>query len=345
VSLDTRNLPIPPVDMVMPAGPQLVFLIGNGLVCMVAAIAAERYRRRTGRPVGFLLLLAGMATVVNEPVVDILGLCWFAANGAIPLFKAWGVTIPAFMLPVYCWYVGGQALFAYASIERGVTTAGLFRLYGWFALVNVLLEVPGLNLGIYAYYGQQPFELLRFPLWWPICNALMPIVMAALTFRLLPHLSGAGCLLIVLLGPMAAGMTNGAIAVPVWVALNGGAPLWGTSLAAVVSLCLGLTLAFLLSRIVAIDAEPAPPRRVIAHAGASLQHRPEFIDKTRYGGFQWKSSAVERSMYTKRWMKDRMPPGRRNYGRRASCCCGGTSSSESAVSIGSATRRITPPVR
>jgi hypothetical protein len=265
MTMDPRA-PIPPADMMMPHGPQMAFIIGNVLVCMIAAIAAERYRRRTGSVVGFLLLLAGAAAVVNEPVVDILGLCWFAANGASPLFKAWGATIPAFMLPVYCWYVGGQALVAYAAIERGVTTTQLFQLYGLFAVVNVLLEVPGLNLGIYAYYGRQPFRLLQFPLWWPICNALMPIVIAALVFQLLPYLTGVRCLLITLLGPMAAGMTNGAIAIPVWVALNSGAPLWGTSLAAVISLCLGLTLAFLVTRIVAVDADSAPARPAIAHA-------------------------------------------------------------------------------
>jgi len=264
--MDPRGLLIPPVDMMMPEGPQRAFILGNVLVCVLAAIAAERYRRRSGSAVGFLLLLAGAATVVNEPVVDILGLCWFADQGAIPLFKAWGVTIPAFMLPVYCWYVGGQALLAYVQIERGVTSAQLFRLYGLFALVNVLLEVPGLNLGIYAYYGRQPFELLRFPLWWAICNALMPIVMAALVVRLLPHLTGWRRLLIVLLGPMAAGMTNGAIGIPVWVALNSGAPLWGTSVAGLISLCLGLTLAFLVSRIVAVEASPAPARGRVANA-------------------------------------------------------------------------------
>jgi hypothetical protein len=119
-------------------------------------------------------------------------------------------------------------------------------------------------MGIYTYYGSQPFVLLGFPLWWPICNALMPIVMATLVSRLLPHLTGPRRALIVLLGPMAAGMTNGAIAVPIWVALNSGMPPWGTRLAAVVSLILGLTLAFLLTRIVAIDGSPAlhEPRRV-----------------------------------------------------------------------------------
>ena len=239
----------PPIDMAMPQLPQLVFLVANTLICALAFAYAERQRRRTGSAVGFLLLLAGAATVINEPVVDVLGLCWFAKQGSIGLFTAWGVTIPAFMLPVYCWYVGGQALFVFGAMQAGITASRLYRLYGIFALVNVALELPGLNMGIYAYYGNQPFEVLGFPLWWPICNALMPIVMAALVHVLLPYLRGMSLLLVILLGPMAAGMTNGAIGIPVWVALNSSAPAWVAYCAALVSLALGLTLAFLLSRV------------------------------------------------------------------------------------------------
>jgi hypothetical protein len=225
-------------------------LAANTLVCVIAFGYAERHRRRSRSAVGFLLLLAGAATVINEPVVDVLGLCWFAKQGSIGLFTAWGVTIPAFMLPVYCWYVGGQALFVFGAMQAGITAGRLYRLYGIFALVNVALELPGLNMGIYAYYGNQPFEVLGFPLWWPICNALMPIVMAALVHVLLPYLRGMSLLLVILLGPMAAGMTNGAIGIPVWVALNSSAPAWVGYCAALVSLLLGLTLAFLLARLV-----------------------------------------------------------------------------------------------
>lgn len=252
--VDPRTLPVPPADMVMPQAAQHFFLVANTVVCVFALMFAERMRRKTGSSTGYLLLLAGAAAVVNEPVVDILGLCWFAANGAIPLFKAWGVTIPLFMLPVYCWYVGGQSMIAFGAIARGATSARLFRLYAWFALVNIALEVPGLQLGIYAYYGQQPFQFLGFPFWWPICNALMPIVMAAIAFRLLPHLQGAGVLLLILVGPLAAGLTNGAIAIPVWVSLNSGMPPWGARIAGLVSFTLGMMLAFLVTRLVATDA-------------------------------------------------------------------------------------------
>jgi hypothetical protein len=257
--------PAPPIEMVMPATPQTIFIVANLAVCAAAFAYAEYHRRRSGTAVGYLLLLAGAATVINEPVVDVLGLCWFADRGSIGLFKAWGVTIPIFMLPVYCWYVGGQALVAYSGIGAGLTSPRLFKLYATFAAVNVALELPGLNMGIYAYYGRQPFEAFGFPFWWPICNALMPIVMATLVYKLLPYLSGFRGAWVILLGPMAAGMTNGAIAIPVWVALNSGVPLWGTSLAALVSLGLGLTLAFLVTRIVAVDAQPAAARRVPAH--------------------------------------------------------------------------------
>ena len=253
----------PPIEMSMPQAAQWIFLAANTLVCACAFVYAERYRRRTGSPVGFLLLLAGAATVINEPVVDVLGLCWFAKQGSVGLFTAWGVTIPAFMLPVYCWYVGGQALFAYGAMQAGMTAGNLYRLYGVFALVNVALELPGLKMGIYAYYGRQPFEVLGFPLWWPICNALMPIVMAALVHLLLPFLPGFRSLLIILLGPMAAGMTNGAIGIPVWVALNSAAPPWVGLCAALISLLLGLTLAFLLTRVVtAVGRGTVPTQRI-----------------------------------------------------------------------------------
>jgi len=254
---DPRALPIPPVDMIMPQVPQTVFIVANSIVCLIALAFAERMRRKSGSAVGYWLLLAGAATVINEPAVDILGLCWFAARGSIPLFKAWGVTIPLFMLPVYCWYVGGQAMIALAAIRRGSTVAQIFRLYALFAVVNVALEVPGLNMGIYAYYGNQPFEFLGFPFWWPICNALMPIVMACIVHFLLPHLKGVRVLLIILVGPMAAGVTNGAIAIPVWVALNSGMPAWAAHVASLVSLVLGLTVAFLVTRLVATDAHHA----------------------------------------------------------------------------------------
>ncbi len=243
-----------PIDMVMPAGPQLAFALGNGIAIAVFLVLAWRHWRRAGSPIGFLLLLAGALTVFNEPVVDVLGKCWFPRHGTWPLFEAWGVVIPAWMLPVYGWYVGGQAFMAYRLFQSGVTTRRLFGLYASFAVVNALLEIPGLQLGVYSYYGAQPFAVLGFPLWWTCCNGLMPLVIAGVVLRSAPLLQGLRQAWVVPMGLMAAGATNGAVAVPVWVALNSGSPPWLTHLAALASLTMGLLLCRGLALLVAVDA-------------------------------------------------------------------------------------------
>ncbi|MGQ0698454.1 MAG: hypothetical protein ACT4PZ_09440 [Panacagrimonas sp.] len=253
--MDTRGLPIPPLDMVMPALPQMIFGFGNVIPICIVLFLAWRYLRKTGSPIGFLFLAAGGVATLNEPIVDILGLCWFPQYGTAPLFEAWGVKIPWWMLPVYIWYVGGQAFYTYQRFEQGITTRGVFKLYLTFAIVNGLLETPGLWLGVYAYYGEQPFVFLKFPWWWAFCNALMPMVMAALVFALRPVLVGVRQLAIIPMGLMAVALTNGAVSAPTWLALNSPYGPVVTHLAALVSLGMGLMVAYGIALVVATDAE------------------------------------------------------------------------------------------
>src|SRR5579859_4627115 len=160
-----------PVEMVMPQAPQLWMNILNwGLVAVVLVVALNHWRKR-GSAIGIWLVLGGALTTLNEPIVDVLGKCWFPAIGSQVLLKAWGVSIPIYMVPVYAWYVGGQAFLAYHLYEKGLSRRGLFGLYAAFAVVNMFLEIPGLNLPVpmYSYYGNQPLLLFRFPLWWIFC--------------------------------------------------------------------------------------------------------------------------------------------------------------------------------
>lgn len=245
----TSTLPATaPVDMVMPALAQTWMGYLNWSLVLVVLFFALRYWKSSGSPVGVLFLLGGALATLNEPIVDVLGKVWFPAVGAEVLITAWGVSIPTYMVPVYAWYVGGQAFLAYRLYERGLTTKQMFRLYAAFAAVNVLLEVPGLQIPMYSYYGNQPFVVLGFPLWWTFVNALMPMTMAALVFRLDPVLRGPRRLLVIPMTWMAAAAVNGMVAAPVWVALNAeGGTLALTHAAAVVSLFLGLMLCYGLS--------------------------------------------------------------------------------------------------
>ena len=256
-----------PVEMVMPQVPQLwMFILNWALVLVVLGFALSYWRKR-GSSIGIWLVLGGALTTLNEPIVDVLGKCWFPAIDSRVLFKAWGVSVPAYMVPVYAWYVGGQAFLSYRLFKGGITRNGVFKLYAVYAVVNLFLEIPGLNLPVpmYSYYGNQPLLLFHFPMWWIFCNALMPMMIAAVVFRGESLLQGARRVFIVPLTWMTAAATNGLIAAPVWVALNAeSSSLVWTHLAAAVSFGMGLMVCYGLGAAVGSDARQVLSRREMA---------------------------------------------------------------------------------
>lgn len=252
---------VAPVGMVMPAAAQFWMTVINWSLVAIMAVVAVKFWRESGSPIGLLFLAGGALTSLDEPIVDVLGKCWFPAIGSHSFLSAWGLTIPSYMPAVYSWYVGGQTLIAYWLFGRGITRRGVFLLYAGFAVVNIALEMPGLNLvhPMYSYFGHQPFVIARFPLWWTFVNAMMPLTVAGLAFRLAAVLTGWRQIVIVPLCWMTACATNGAIGAPVWVALNlrNSTPVV-TSAAALVSLGMGLLVGYGVSLLVAEKANAVP---------------------------------------------------------------------------------------
>lgn len=249
-----------PVDMVMPQAAQVTMNYLNWGLVVVVLIFALQYWRSKGSPIGVLFLLGGALTTLNEPIVDVLGKCWFPAIDSWVLFKAWGVSIPAHMMPVYMWFVGGQAFVCYRIYSRGITMRGVFGLYAMFGVINILLEVPGLNTAqpMYSYFGNQPLVFMKFPLWWMFCNALMPMMMAGVVYSVRSVLTGARQLLVIPLAWMAAATANGAVAAPIWVALNAEASTMELTLvASIASLGMGLMVCYGLGMAVAKNSPVA----------------------------------------------------------------------------------------
>ena len=246
-----------PIEMVMPEAAQLwMNIISWGMVAIVLVFALQHWRK-SGSSIGVWFLLGGAMCAVNEPIVDVLGKCWFPAINSWVFIKAWGVSVPIHMVPVYMWYVGGQAFLCYRLYEKGITQRGVFGLYALFGFMNILLEVPGLNTQVpmYSYFGNQPLLFMKFPLWWMFCNALMPMMMAGVVFHFDSLLQGARRILVVPLAWMAAAATNALVAAPIWVALNAEASTMELTLgASVISLGMGLLVCYGLSLTVATDA-------------------------------------------------------------------------------------------
>jgi hypothetical protein len=246
--------------MVMPSLGQTWMFWLNMVPVAIALLFALLYWRRTGSALGLLFLLGGTLTAFNEPIVDALGKCWFAPVDSWIFIKAWGVSVAMFALPVYAWYMGGQAFLAYHVYSKGITMKGMFGLYALGAITNMVLEMPALHFGLYTYFGNQPLVIAKFPVWWTFCNALMPMVMAAVVFRLDSLLQGIRRLLVIPLMWMLGAATNGLVAAPVWVALNSDASLVVTHITALITLGMGILVCYGIGLMVAIDAPIARPR-------------------------------------------------------------------------------------
>jgi hypothetical protein len=265
------HFPQPPPGLHMNSTLQAVFTIGQAVPCVILAIFAGRLWRKERSPIGALCMVGGALAMFMEPVVDQLGGVWFPRAGQWRLFETWGRPIPWFII-VYIWYVGGQTLIAHRRLERGAGGRDIWALFGIFFLADVAVETPGLYMNLYTYYGHQPLNFFRLPLWWPAVNAAMPILAAVLIFLLRPYLSGWRILAVIPLIPAADGMANAAAGWPTWSALNTRLPaavVWSAGL-------LTCALAALMIHFISLVAEQRNAgRRAAPSAVASLSHRSQ----------------------------------------------------------------------
>ncbi len=142
----------------------------------------------------------------------------------------------------YFWYVGGLAVYVFARLRRGASVREIWLTYLVIALMDFFLEYPVNHMGMQVYYGRQPFLFLQMPMWFPVVNALMPILSGAAAFALVSRLAGLKGLLGAAIPPIAGGMANGGCAWPVWVALNSEVGSVLTHLAALLSLALACSV-------------------------------------------------------------------------------------------------------
>jgi hypothetical protein len=256
------TVPFPPNTGAMDPTFQMIFVVTLSAICAAFLVMALRHWRRTGSPVAVLTLLGGGLCIFIEPIVDVMGLCWFWRDGNWTMFEAFGRPIPMWILPTYVFYVGGWTFYTYSRFEKGTTMAGVWKLWLLYAVVNVLLEEPPLHLGLYTYYGNaQPLQPVLLPLWWTAVNAAMPIVAAALIYKLRPVLTGWKQWLIVAIVPVADAATNAGAGWPLWNAINSSDQAIVTNAAAVATCALAAVLVWIVGLSVARDSALATAPR------------------------------------------------------------------------------------
>jgi len=240
-----NQLATPPTDMVMSPHYSLILTVNFVLFAMVLLWVIND-SRKSRRVLPLMILLGAMVASLQECLYDVFCNVWYAQYGATPMYRIFNISVPLWMLPAYGWYIGGLGYFMYKKFRDGITAGQVWKLYALFWVANLLLEVPALQIGnIYAYYGNQPFELLGFPVWMAATNSLPPILFG-ITFSALDDvLRGPRAIFAVAIAPMIVGAGEMAAGWPMFLALNSGVGVNVTRAAALVTLALSLLVTYL----------------------------------------------------------------------------------------------------
>lgn len=147
----------PPYDIQAGTLPMWIFMIANIVAATVALVAAlfYAYRHRDGLPV--LCMIGGaFAMFSTEPILDHLLLVWYPRNSPLIFTELFDVSMPMYLIIGYPWYVGLGAYAVCKSIERGVSSRQLWKMFALIAVLDVVIELPSTASGVHIYYGNQP---------------------------------------------------------------------------------------------------------------------------------------------------------------------------------------------
>jgi hypothetical protein len=188
-------------------------------------------------------LAGGALASLIEPLTDHVAFVWFAPDGLWEMFATFNRPMPWFILPCYIWFVGGQLAYLLHRVRTGVTARQLWVLYAVFVGTNVVMEVPAIAAGIYAYYGAQPFKIAGLPIWFQSISAAAPLFATAVFVHVWPRLHGWRRLAAVPIAPAVWAMTNAGAGWPAWSALNSTDNILITSVCGLITIGLSLGIA------------------------------------------------------------------------------------------------------
>jgi hypothetical protein len=257
--------------MSAPHATSVTFLVLCSVIFVAFACWSLARARRTRDPIPLFLLAGGVAATLIEPMLDNLGLLWFARDNVGIAFHLFDRYMPVYVVLGYGFYFGGLSFVVYDGLARGRRTTFLWQVYavGW--VFDMAIESTGHIPGLYKYYGYQPFNIWGVPLWWMFINPVLPVVVGVVVYRLRDRLRGGrGGAAIVLL-PMFYGAIYGGSSWAIFVALHSTTDRIWLNAAALLTDVTALVLVWLGTLL--IDGHTLPPSSVDAGAGARRHDR------------------------------------------------------------------------
>jgi hypothetical protein len=166
--MNPKILDLVPWSAEMPSLPQTILISVSCVLFVLAGVfvIAESRRRRDWIPV--YAFIGGGLTIIYEPLGDILASVLYPIHGQIGWINLFGREIPLFIGVLYFWYMSVPAIYFLKKLEQGLTRANLWRLYALTVVLAIGIEMFGVNLHAWIYYGPHPFVVLGVPLWCPV---------------------------------------------------------------------------------------------------------------------------------------------------------------------------------
>jgi hypothetical protein len=219
----------PPQHFVITTTREAIFTYAQLLPVGFCLVVAARFLYRRRDPALLFCMLGALLACFIEPLLDLTTNVWLGspAHGQWAAFNTLGHPFPLWTLGSYTWYVGGEAFLVYNLLTRRRFDHA--RRLAWlcfavFVITDFGLEVPGLALHVYSYYGPQALRVLRFPLFWTAANSAIPVVFGTLLYLIRPRITGWRNIVIIPLVPVITGGVWGAVLFPVANAQNASHP-------------------------------------------------------------------------------------------------------------------------
>lgn len=249
---DFPAVPRPPTDLSAPHAESVLFLV----ICCVAMAVAIGYVIKTRNRLGALFLLGGLLAGVLEPMLDYLGLLWFAADNVAIAVETFHRHVPLYVVLGYSFYFGGFSYVAYRAMVAGKSLRWFWAFFVFDWLADWALQATGAALGLYQYYGPQPWMLFDVPAWWFTIDSAMPVIAGGVVYLMRDFLIGWRALLIIPLIPACYAGLNAAAGWPIFSALNSDPSTAVVWLAGTATMALALLYRWLM--LLAVVRAPAP---------------------------------------------------------------------------------------
>lgn len=233
-----------------------------GATATLALIFCIRAAVRERQLYPIFLFLGGTIAVYYEFLTDILGRCMWVTQGEPGTFAAFGRELPLFAITNYMTYFPVACVTIYRALNRGITYQQWWKWVRVGIPLAFIFELYPVHARWWFYYGDgQPLAILGLPLYWSFCAVMAVMCTSAASFLIVKYFVGVRRSWVTLFTlPLGVVGFHMSVVFPVHVAISSTTNMLVTSIGAVVSIALALSMLALMGQIVVrVQARAASP--------------------------------------------------------------------------------------